>query len=40
LRDEDGYKRFGLTLEKLNIPHTHYNGNLDVDLPRMLDELF
>jgi hypothetical protein len=40
LRDQDGYKRFGLTLEKLNIPHTDYNGDLDIDLPRILDELF
>jgi len=40
LRDKDGYKRFGLALEKLNIPHTDYNGDLDVDLPKILDELF
>jgi len=40
LRDKDGYKRFGLTLEKLGIPYKDYNGNLDVDLPRILDELF
>ena len=40
LRDKDGYKRFGLTLEKLNIPHTEYNGDLDIDLPKILDELF
>jgi len=40
LRDKDGYKRFGLTLEKLNIPHTDYNGDLDFDLPKILDELF
>jgi len=39
LRDENGYKRFGLTLEKLNIPHTDYNGDLDIDLPKILDEL-
>jgi hypothetical protein len=40
LRDENGYKRFGEMLQKLNIPHTDYNGNLDVDLPKILDELF
>ena len=40
LRDKDGYKRFGLTLEKLNIPHTDYNANLNNDLPKILDELF
>ena len=39
LRDQDGYKRFGLTLEKLNIPHTDYNGDLEIDLPRILDKL-
>ena len=39
LRDENGYKRFGFALEKLNIPHTDYNGDLDIDLPRILDEL-
>ena len=39
LRDKDGYKRFGLALEKLNIPHTGYNGDLNVDLPRILDDL-
>ncbi|MDR1653829.1 MAG: CfrBI family restriction endonuclease [Prevotellaceae bacterium] len=40
LRDKDGHKRFGLALEKLGIPHTDYNGNLDVDLPKILNELF
>ena len=40
LRDQDGYKRFGLTLEKLDIPHTDYNGDLNFDLPRILEELF
>jgi len=39
LRDENGYKRFGLALKKLNIPHTEYKGDLDIDLPKILDEL-
>ena len=39
LRDKDGYKRFGLALEKLNIPHMDYNGDLDIDLPKILGEL-
>jgi len=39
LRDKDGYKRFGLALEKLRIPYKDYNGNLDVSLPRILDEI-
>ena len=40
LRDKDGYKRFGLALGKLGIPHTSYNGDLDIDLPKILEELF
>ena len=40
LRDKEGYKRFGLALEKLGIPHNDYNGDLDVDLSKILDELF
>ena len=40
LRDKGGYKRFGLTLGKLCIPHTDYKGNLDMDLPRVLNGLF
>lgn len=40
LRDQDGYKRFKLALEKLDIPHKDYNGILDEDLPKILDGLF
>ncbi|MCK9498922.1 MAG: CfrBI family restriction endonuclease [Bacteroidales bacterium] len=40
LRDTNGFKRFKLILEKYDITHTDYNGNLDEDLPRILDELF
>ena len=40
LREKDGYKRFKLALEKLDISHNEYNGNLDEDLPKILDELF
>jgi hypothetical protein len=39
LRDTDGYKRFELALNKLNIPYVHYEGDLDVDLPIILDEI-
>jgi hypothetical protein len=39
LRDKDGYKRFKLALEKLNIPHKNYNENLDNDLKNILKEL-
>ena len=38
-RDTEGYKRFKLALEKFGIPYTDYNGNLDEDLPKILDEL-
>jgi len=40
LRDKNGYKKFGEILQKLNIPHADYKGNLDEDLSRILDELF
>jgi CfrBI restriction endonuclease len=40
LRDGDGFKRFKLALEKLEIPHTDYKGNLDKDLPIILEKLF
>jgi hypothetical protein len=40
LRDENGYKRFGLVLKKIGIPHTDYNGDLDKDLPKILEKLF
>ena len=39
LRDKDGYKRFKLALEKLDIPHTEYIGSLDNDLPIILNEI-
>ena len=38
-RDPDGYKRFKLVLDKFKIPYTDYKGNLDKDLPKILDEL-
>jgi hypothetical protein len=34
------YKKFGEILRKLDIPHKDYNGNLDKDLPIILEELF
>jgi hypothetical protein len=39
LRDKDGYKKFGEILKKLSIPYTDYKGDLDVDLPILLDKL-
>lgn len=38
-RDEDGYKRFKLVLNKFNIPYTDFTGNLNEELKRILDEL-
>lgn len=39
-RDVNGYTRFKIALEKLGIPYTNYNGDLDTDLSRILNELF
>jgi hypothetical protein len=39
LRDENGYKRFGIVLEQLGIPHSEFKGNLDDHLDRILSEL-
>lgn len=39
-RDENGFKRFKLALDKFNIPYTNYSGNLDQDLPQVLNEVF
>lgn len=39
LRTEDGFKRFKNVLEKLEIPFTDYNGNLEEDLELLFDEI-
>ena len=39
LKDEDGFKRFKLVLDKLEIPYKDYNGNLDKDLHKILNDL-
>lgn len=39
-RDNNGYRRFKLALDKYGIPYKDYNGNLEYDLPIILDELF
>lgn len=39
-RDENGFKRFKLALDKFNIPYTNYSGNLDQNLPQVLNEVF
>ena len=38
-RDENGYKRFEAVLQRFNIPYQPYKGNLDDDLPQILDEI-
>ncbi|MDR0833597.1 MAG: CfrBI family restriction endonuclease [Candidatus Symbiothrix sp.] len=40
LRDPEGFRRFKLALDKLGIPNTDYQGNLDTDLPIILKKLF
>ena len=38
-RDKEGFRRFKLALEKFNIPYIDYVGDLNKDLPIILDEL-
>lgn len=38
-RDEAGFRRFKSALDKFGIPYTDYNGNLDEDLPIILNKL-
>lgn len=40
LRDENGYKRFKIALEKLGIPYVDYTGDLEIDIPVILESLF
>lgn len=40
LRNENGYKRFALVLQELDIPYTDFNGNIDTHLENILSELF
>ncbi|MDR1940938.1 MAG: CfrBI family restriction endonuclease [Endomicrobium sp.] len=40
LQDKEGFRRFELALDRFNIPYIKYNGNLEEDLPKILDELF
>ncbi len=40
LRSENGWKRFKIALENLEIPHKDYNGNLDNDLDKIFAEIF
>lgn len=38
-RDKEGYKRFKLALDKMKIPYTDYQGDLNKDLPKILNRL-
>lgn len=38
-RDENGYRRFAQVLERFEIPYTEYDGNLEEDLPYILDTI-
>jgi hypothetical protein len=40
LRSRNGYKRFKKALEKLNIPHSDYNGHIDTDIEKIFEEIF
>lgn len=40
LKENEGYKRIRQAFDKFRIPYTDYNGNLDKDLPLILDKLF
>ena len=39
-RDIKGYLKFGKILTELGIPHEEYNGDLDIDLPIIFNEIF
>lgn len=39
LREKEGFKKFKIILENLNIPHQDYIGNLDEDLDKFLNKL-
>jgi hypothetical protein len=40
LNQKNGFRRFKSALEKFKIPHKEYKGDLDMDLPKILNELF
>jgi hypothetical protein len=40
MRSENGFKRFKLALEKLEIPHKDYKGNLEKDLDNIFASIF
>ncbi len=40
LRDDNGFRKFEQVLNKLNIPHSNLSQNLDVELEKVLKNLF
>lgn len=40
LRSKNGYKRFTKVLDKLNIPHTDFSGDIDSSLEKIFKEIF
>ncbi len=40
LRTDNGFRRFKKALEKLDIPHKDFKGNLEKDLDKVFDEIF
>jgi len=40
LHEKNGYKRFKSILEKLNIPHKEFSGDIDVILGDIFEEIF
>jgi hypothetical protein len=40
LRDKDGFRRFELALKRFKVPHVKYDGNLNNDLSKILNNLF
>jgi len=40
LRSQNGFRRFKEALEKLNIPHKDFQGNLESDLDKIFDKIF
>lgn len=39
-RDPKGYKNFTKALDKFDIPYTDYQGDLEEDLPKILEDIF
>lgn len=39
-RDDNGFRRFRNVLDKFNIPYIDYEGDLDKDLPLILEKIF